>query len=100
MPINREFFFYHVRLQLFDGSMKQSQVNGLNGFLDKWEAETPDADDRWLAYILGTAHHETGRTMLPVRETFGTSDAQAISRLQKAFDLGKLKWVKRCGSCQ
>lgn len=94
MPINREFFFYHVRLHLFDGSMKQSQVNGLNGFLDKWEAEMPDADDRWLAYILGTAHHETGRTMLPVRETFATSDAQAISRLQKAFDLGNLPWVK------
>jgi hypothetical protein len=94
MAINRAFFFDHVRLTLFDGSLKSSQVVGLNAILDKWEADSPHADDRWLAYMLGTAHHETGRTMQPVRETFASSDAQAISRLNSAFGAGRLTWVR------
>lgn len=94
MPINRIFFFSHVRAYLFDGSLKQSQVDGITAILDKWENETPDADDRWLAYMLGTAHHETGRTMQAVRETFASTDAKAISILNKAFNAGKLSWVK------
>lgn len=95
MAINRKFFFDHVRGVLFDGSMKTSQVAGLTAMLDKWEKESPNADDRWLAYMMGTAHHETGRTMQPVRETFASSDAQAIKRLNSAFGAGKLKWVKK-----
>jgi hypothetical protein len=95
MAINRKFFFDQVKANLFDGSLKQPQVDGLTGILDKWENESPDADDRWLAYMLGTAHHETGRTMQPVRETFASSDAQAISRLDKAYAKGVLTWVKK-----
>lgn len=94
MAINRKFFFDQVKASLFDGSFKQTQVDGLTGILDKWEKESPDADDRWLAYMLGTAHHETRRTMQPVRETFASSDAQAISRLDKAYAKGVLTWVK------
>jgi predicted chitinase len=94
MAINRKFFFDNVRLSLFDGALKAPQVEGLTAILDKWEAESPRADDRWLAYMLGTAHHETGRTMQPVRETFATSDAQAISRLNAAFRAGRLSWVR------
>lgn len=94
MPINRNFFFSHIRNVLFDGSLKQSQVGGLTAVLDKWEAESPAADDRWLAYMLGTAHHETGRTFQPVRETFASSDDAAIGILDKAFKAGKLPWVK------
>jgi hypothetical protein len=94
MAINRKFFFDQVRMHLFDGSLAKPQVDGLNAILDKWDAETPDADDRWLAYMLGTAHHETGRTMQPVRETFASSDQQAISRLNRAWGAGKLTWVK------
>jgi len=94
MAINRKFFFDNVRLSLFDGALKASQVQGLSAVLDKWEADSPQADDRWLAYMLGTAHHETGRTMQPVRETFASSDAQAISRLNSSFGAGKLTWVK------
>jgi hypothetical protein len=46
------------------------------------------------AYVLATARHETGGTMKPVRETFATSDKQAISRLDAAWAKGQLKWVK------
>jgi hypothetical protein len=47
--INRKFFFEEVRGRLFDGRFKQSQVNGLTGLLDYWEAQHSDKDDRWLA---------------------------------------------------
>ena len=94
MAINRRFFFDNARLSLFDGSLRTSQVQGLTAILDKWETESPQADDRWLAYMLGTTHHETGRTMQPVRETFASSDAQAISRLNSAFRAGRLSWVR------
>ena len=74
MPrINRDFFFAHVRGALFDGSLKQSQVNGLVAILDYWEARTGAKDDRWLAYLLATAHHETDRTIQPIREYGGTA---------------------------
>lgn len=67
-PINRRFFFDHVRLTLFDGRLRQPQVVGLSGFLDRWEAEHSADDDRWLAYILATTHHETGRRFEPIEE--------------------------------
>ena len=33
-----------------------------------WEALPGDKDDRHLAYMLATAHHETARTMQPIAE--------------------------------
>jgi len=68
MPINRKFLFDRSRGDLFDGRLKQAQVEGIAAILDEWEAAMPEADDRWLAYMLATAHHETGRTMQPIRE--------------------------------
>ncbi len=66
--INRKFFYDTVRISLFAGSLKQSHVSGLTVFLDHWEKNMPKADDRWLAYILGTAHHEVDRKMQPIKE--------------------------------
>ncbi len=73
MSINRDFFFTHVRSALFEGSLKQSQVNGLTAILDYWESRTGKKDDRWLAYLLATAHHETDRTIQPIREYGNTA---------------------------
>jgi len=67
-PINRQFFFSQVRLTLFDGRLRQPQIDGLTGFLNAWEAGHTDDDDRWLAYILATTHHETGRRFEPIEE--------------------------------
>lgn len=66
--INRDYFFSTVRARLFGGTLKQSQVDGLTGILDVWEAEHWQQDDRWLAYMLGTAYHEVDRTMQPITE--------------------------------
>jgi len=69
--LNREFFFGYVRQHLFDGRLKPAQVQGLLGILDEWEARHAKEDDRWLAYMLATTHHETDRTMQPIREYGG-----------------------------
>jgi hypothetical protein len=66
--INRKFFFDSARETLFSGSLKQSQVDGMTIFLDYWESNSPKADDRWLAYILGTAYHEVDKKMQPIKE--------------------------------
>lgn len=67
MALDRKTFFASVRDSLFDRSLSQRQVDGMNAVLDAWDA-SGYADDRWLAYCLGTAYHETGRAMYPVRE--------------------------------
>jgi putative chitinase len=66
--INRKFFFDNVRLTLFDGRLRQNQVDGLIAFLNEWETKHSKKDDRWLAYMLATTHHETDRKMQPIEE--------------------------------
>jgi len=95
MPINRGFFFDYARLHLFDGRISPSQVAGLDGILNVWEKSHAASDDRWLAYMLATAHHETGRTIQPVRETFASTDDQAIRALDSAWRKGRLPWVSK-----
>ena len=71
MAINREFFFAHVRSNLFAGKLSRKQVEGLIFILDVWEASHAQKDDRWLAYALATAYHETAFTMQPIHEFGG-----------------------------
>lgn len=78
--MNRDIFFAHVRKEPFSGRMTQSQVSGLEALLNAW---SPSMDVRWLAYILATVFHETGARMVPVREGFAKSDAQARRILSK-----------------
>ena len=66
--INRKFFFDHARADLFNGGFTQGQVNGLNAILDEWESNYKNKDDRWLAYMLATVHHETDRKIAPIEE--------------------------------
>jgi hypothetical protein len=69
--INRKFFFDHCRETLFTGKLRQGQVDGLSFILDVWEGAHAKKDDRWLAYALATAFHETAFTMQPIRERGG-----------------------------
>lgn len=69
--INRKFFYDTVRLTLFGGHLKKKHVVGMNVFLDYWEEHFADHDDRWLAYILGTAYHEVDTAMQPIKEYGG-----------------------------
>jgi putative chitinase len=66
--INRKFFFDQVNLRLFDRKLPAKARASLDQILDYWEKNHSKNDDRWLAYALGTAHHETDRTFGPIRE--------------------------------
>jgi putative chitinase len=76
MPMNRQFFFDEVRDHLFAGVIKQGQVDGMDAILDEWDTGHSGDDDRWLAYMLATAYHETGRAMAPVEENLNYSAAR------------------------
>lgn len=91
--INRGFFYDRVRMALFNGRIQPPQAQGMEAILDHWEATSPGNDDRWLAYMLATAFHETARTMQPVRETLAATDVKAIAILNRAFARGQLPWV-------
>ncbi len=91
--MNRTTFFAYVRRAPFGGRLQQAQIDGMNAIINTFFRLGCD-DLRWLAYMLATAFHETAGTMRPVRETLASSDAQAISRLEKAWKAGKLKSVK------
>lgn len=71
MPIDRQNFFDSVRKDPFKGPLSQSQVDGMNTLLDTWEADPANTDDRWLAYMMATAFHETAKTMQPIKEHGG-----------------------------
>ena len=66
--IDRKVYFDHVRLDPFNKSLTQQQVDGQNAILDRWEIDPTTVDFRWLAYALATAFHETSQTMWPVSE--------------------------------
>ncbi|WP_087002511.1 hypothetical protein [Rhizobium sullae] len=92
--IDRTFFFDTVRQSLFKGTLSDGQVEGMAAIFDYFEARMPEADWRWLAYIMATAFHETAFTMQPVRETLADSDARAVEILDRAYAAGRLSWVK------
>ena len=71
--INRQFFFSYIRQHLLGGSLKQGQVDGISAILDYWESKYARSDDRWLAYLLGTAFHETAYRMQPIDEYGGAT---------------------------
>jgi len=66
--IDRKFFFDQARTTLFEGKLRAAQVVGCEAILDRWEEYHARGDDRWLAYMLATCHHETDRKFQPIRE--------------------------------
>jgi putative chitinase len=94
--IDRPFFFESVR-PMFGGRLTQSRVDGLTAILDAAEGEFAPINSRWLAYILATAYHETGRTMQPVREMGG---APYFHKMYDplSHDPGRAKLAKREGA--
>ncbi|SIP94372.1 putative chitinase [Rhizobium sp. RU35A] len=93
--INTVFFFDQVTQKLFAKGMTPAQGDGLEAIITYWLKSHADEDDRWLAYALATAYHETGAAMQPVQENlnyraegllkvfpkyFSPADAQACQR--------------------
>lgn len=94
MSTARSGFYTEVRKTRFNGRLRRTEVAGMNAILEAWRrGENPGAD-MGLAYVLATAFHETAATMQPVRETLAASDAEAVTRLDRAFAAGRLPSVK------
>ncbi len=77
--MEKKIFYDSIRGDLFDGKLRQEQVNGMETILDFWENPPfkPEGIFRhywrsrnycWLAYMLATTYHETARTMQPISE--------------------------------
>jgi hypothetical protein len=97
--MDKKLFFEVAKSAVFGGKpLNQGQVNGCEILLDACQRHRMPTND--VAYILATAHWETGGTMLPVIETRTAKDKTnpsvdtAIRRLNASFKAGKLKWVK------
>lgn len=66
--INRIAFINRLKTnQLYANPLLKGQQDGLMAMIDEWEARRL-TDIRWLAYILATVYHETGRTFQPIEE--------------------------------
>jgi len=90
---NSTTFFAYVRRSPFGGRLSQAQVDGINSILAAWDYYGL-TDRRWLACMFAETFHETGGRMMPVRETFASSDAGARAALEKAWKAGRLSSVK------
>lgn len=87
-------FFAYARRAPFGGRLTQGQIDGMNALFRCWDShKIPAPDKRHLAYILASVFHETGGRMVPVRETFASTDAGAIAALDKAYKAGRLGQV-------
>src|SRR5438128_4681867 len=64
--INRKNFYDTIR-PFFNGCITNDQFAGLEIILNYWEQQKL-TDLRWLAYMLATVYHETGKTMQPCKE--------------------------------
>lgn len=66
--MNRQAFFASIRASgLFGSTLSQSEADGTEAIIDAFEAAGL-TDQRWLAYMLATAFHETAATMQPIEE--------------------------------
>jgi putative chitinase len=87
--IDREYFFNAVRGSLFGGSLKQSQVDGMNYLIDIWEdhfdKQAGDNATMWLAYALATVFHETAQTMRPIEE-YGQGSGKSYGQPTGPYD--------------
>ncbi|SEA21751.1 hypothetical protein SAMN05660964_01141 [Thiothrix caldifontis] len=68
MKIQKETFFAQIGSALFKNRLSDTQRQGLNTLLGYWEQHFSKQDLRWLAYVLGTVHHEVRKSMQPIHE--------------------------------
>ena len=80
--INRKKFFDGIRQGPFSGKLKATTVKGCSAILDEWERRKL-TDLRQLAYMLATTLGECGEDMLPVREGFKDTDADARAYVKR-----------------
>jgi putative chitinase len=92
--MDRAAFFASAKDALFDKRYSQDQVDGLNAILDEWDGSGL-TDERWLAYMLATAWHETGRAMQPVEENLNYSADGLLKTFPRYFSAAEAKAYAR-----
>ncbi|QTG16683.1 hypothetical protein G6M86_25690 (plasmid) [Agrobacterium tumefaciens] len=92
LAIRRDKFYAAVKAtRLMGPQLIPRQIEGIEGILAAFQTDG-DGNPKTLAYALATAAHETGFRMLPVREGFAKTDAQArriLSGRRYAVSTGK-----------
>lgn len=78
--MDRAKFYSSIKGKLYGGKLAQNQVGGMDAIFDAWEASR-QVDPRWLAYMLATAHHETGGKFIASVESLNYS----VDGLLKTF---------------
>lgn len=90
--IDRKYFFQKFRSQFYP--IKEGEaylVDRYERVLDYWDGQPQLTDLRWLAYILATTYHETGRRIQAVRECFGKTDQESINCVTRLYRRGRIK---------
>lgn len=97
--MDRSAFFTYLTItdpRLFAEGMTAAQHAGLSVKLDVWAKwYAADYPLTYLAAALGQIYRETGGRMEPVLEAFAPDRKTSAELLQKAYDAGRLKWVKQ-----
>lgn len=90
-PVDRAAFYQACEMSraLPKGLFKGERRQGIERIFDYWET-TKYTDDRWLAYILGTAYRESAGTMRPVREGLCDTHACSIRKVTAHFGAGNI----------
>jgi hypothetical protein len=100
--MDRAKFFAALRKRnsgVFGTSLSQAQVDGMEAILDSC-IRNRVTDAHHVAQILSNVYRETGKYMMPIKETVyeshkdkNPSDATVIARLDRAWAKGQLTWV-------
>lgn len=90
--IDRAYFFKQFRKQFYPIKEAQSYlVDRYERLFDYWDGQHQLKDLRWLAYILATTYHETGREIKAVRECYGKTDQASIDCVTRLYRRGRIK---------
>jgi len=82
--IDRQMFFGRIREKVFNGTLTQTQVNGIEAILDEWLQRPDLTDNRQLAYILATPMIETGGRFEPITESLNYSVEGLMSQFSRS----------------
>lgn len=90
--IDRAHFFKQFRSQFYPIKEKEKYlIDRYERVFNYWDGQAHLKDLRWLAYILATTYHETGRRIQAVRECFGKTDAASIACVTRLYRRGRIK---------
>lgn len=93
--MNNKVFFEYLQSALFDGELSNSQMVGIQRYLDYWRDKHPTKPVTWLAYILSIFFHETKHAMQPMREWGSDAYLRYIYDIEcspdRASQLGNIK---------